>query len=618
MKATPRWLVHKAKAPFYANGTARGATDTRADRTQLVGYAEACAARDAGGYDGIGFALGPDDAGGHWQGIDLDDIEANALSGIANALPGYVERSPGKKGCHAIGYGAAFDALGANASGVEAYSRGRYFTVTERVIRHAPLTDLAPTVRQVLTPLHRREVGCDVARTAGEAGGVVMEGARNDFLSRKAYGLRKDGASVEQISSVLLAMNDKLCSPPVSVAEVRKIAKGKQRIAPDPPSGRNPVTIAPLQYVRARDIRRVLDIPYAVKGLLNLGTVGAVYGDSNTGKSFFVLHLATAVAAGRPIFGRKTAGGAVLYIAGEGATALLNRVALLTEEYPNMPLVVVQQGLFLNDERRIDEERVVAAAREVEAEYGCAVHLVAIDTVARNMRGDENSIEIMGEFVKTCERIAKTTGAVVLVVHHTGKDATRGLRGHSSLHAALDTEILVEGRRNPRLVTCPKQRDLPTFAPVRFDLVTVELGRDSEGDVVTTCRVEECGASEAPKVETPRDQAKRILPLIATSIARLRADGHRTISRSLLEADPALHAQVSRGPLREFIRLAVDQRWMAETGAGRSKVLTITESGFAVGGSAALVQRVMERGGGTTSPKGPSRRPRGTRKRGRK
>lgn len=233
MKATPRWLVHRAKVPHYVNGSKRSATDTPEDRAQLATYKDACAARDAGGYDGIGFALGPDDGGGHWQGIDLDDIEANELASIANALPGFVERSPSGNGCHAIGYGAAFDALGPNGTGIEAYSRARYFTVTERAIRHALLTDLAPTVLQVLAPLHRREVRRVVARTAGEARGVVREGARNQCLSPVAFHLRKLGLSVPQITRVLGTLNNEVCSPPVSDAEVRKIAKGKRRIKPD-------------------------------------------------------------------------------------------------------------------------------------------------------------------------------------------------------------------------------------------------------------------------------------------------------------------------------------------------------------------------------------------------
>ena len=85
------------------------------------------------GFDGLGFALGPDGTGNHWQGIDLDKIEANGLQALAAALPGYVEWSPSGLGIHAIGYGAPFPALKLN--GIESYSAGRFFTFTGRTIR---------------------------------------------------------------------------------------------------------------------------------------------------------------------------------------------------------------------------------------------------------------------------------------------------------------------------------------------------------------------------------------------------------------------------------------------------------------------------------------------------
>ena len=128
MKTAKRWLLHKDKRPFYANGSSRGKTDTPEDLAMLVTYEEACAAfiSNPGQFSGLGFALGPDGTGWYWQGIDLDNVVENNLSHLANALPGYVEKSPSAKGCHAIGYGRHFATLGSNGSGTEAYDSGRY------------------------------------------------------------------------------------------------------------------------------------------------------------------------------------------------------------------------------------------------------------------------------------------------------------------------------------------------------------------------------------------------------------------------------------------------------------------------------------------------------------
>lgn len=159
-----RWLLWRSipreggkprKIPYYANGAPRkGRLDSEIDLKQLLSHQEAKTVFDQGGYDGLGFALGPDGNGGYWQGIDLDDIDQN--SNLASlVLPGYVEVSPSGKGRHAIGYGRKFNALGSNKTGVEAYSEKRFFTFTGQVISTTDvLVDLFDFVEFTLCPLH--------------------------------------------------------------------------------------------------------------------------------------------------------------------------------------------------------------------------------------------------------------------------------------------------------------------------------------------------------------------------------------------------------------------------------------------------------------------------------
>ena len=114
-----------------------------------------------------------------------------------------------------------------------------------------------------------------------------------------------------------------------------------------------------------------------------------------------------------------------------------------------------------------------------------------IDTLFRALAGgDENSGADMGSLITRADRIKDRTGAAVVLVHHLGKDSAKGARGHSSLRAALDTEILVEGATNPRTVTVSKQRDLPPLAPLGFALNSWGVGTDAEGKPVTAVIVE--------------------------------------------------------------------------------------------------------------------------------
>ncbi len=156
MKQVRRWLLWRyvpvpdskpKKVPYYANGRARGDTDTPEDTAQLVSYEEACAVQHR--YSGLGFALGDG-----WQGIDLDSVRDNQLHDIAKEVAGYVELSPSETGLHAIGYGRAFNNLASNASGIEAYCCKRYFTFTGNEQDDAPLTCLAHYVETVLAPRH--------------------------------------------------------------------------------------------------------------------------------------------------------------------------------------------------------------------------------------------------------------------------------------------------------------------------------------------------------------------------------------------------------------------------------------------------------------------------------
>ena len=122
------------------------------------------------------------------------------------------------------------------------------------------------------------------------------------------------------------------------------------------------------------------------------------------------------------------------------------------------------------------------------------IALIVVDTLARTIGdGDENSAKDMSVFIQNLDAIRELTGAHVLVIHHSGKDADRGARGSSALRAAVDTELSISAER---CVTGAKQRDIAISPPLYFDLSQVELGQDQYGDPVTSAIVV---AVDAPK-----------------------------------------------------------------------------------------------------------------------
>lgn len=242
-----------------------------------------------------------------------------------------------------------------------------------------------------------------------------------------------------------------------------------------------------------RDLSPNLDDHALIQGLLPEKALAAIIGPSNTGKSSLVLELSAAVAMGRPFRGLRVRQYAVLYVATEGAHGLNNRVSALLQTgtlVPNTALGIVTASVDLCSSTT-DSSRIVTACKSLELKTGHSVGLVVIDTVARAMNGaDENSGSDMGRFLANAEAIKTQTDATVLLIHHAGKDVSKGARGHSSFRAAIDTEITVDGVTNPRTVTVTKQRDLAPLEPFAFKLVPVTLGANSYGESVSAVVVE--------------------------------------------------------------------------------------------------------------------------------
>jgi hypothetical protein len=181
------------------------------------------------------------------------------------------------------------------------------------------------------------------------------------------------------------------------------------------------------------DIKPAIDTADFVEDLLTTSSFVVVYGEPGSRKTFWVLDLCLHVASGRQWSGREVDHGAVLYCALEGGNGILNRVAAARHRLglpSDTAFALLRTPLDLRSPDG-DTEKLTEIISQVAERAGLPVRLVVIDTLARALGGgNENGPEDMGALIGNADRIRYDTGACVLFIHHTGKDATKGSRGH--------------------------------------------------------------------------------------------------------------------------------------------------------------------------------------------
>lgn len=273
-------------------------------------------------------------------------------------------------------------------------------------------------------------------------------------------------------------------------------------------------------------------VRWLVRGLLERDTLALLFGDPAAGKSFAALDLAACVATGAAFHGRPVEAGPVVYLAGEGHAGIARRLLAwsIVRRVPldRAPLFVSTTALRLPEDAGTLLGAVDAAVAALEA----APVLVVVDTVARHLSGDENDAREAGAFVGALDALrAHCTGATVLAVHHSGHGDKSRSRGSSAFRGAVDTELRAE--RVERLLTlaCTKAKDSEPFPPLAFELRTVELPDDWQGEdgepATSAVLVAVDVPKPAPKLTDRQAEAlEKLRALFTEHRANLEAAGH--------------------------------------------------------------------------------------------
>ena len=277
-----------------------------------------------------------------------------------------------------------------------------------------------------------------------------------------------------------------------------------------------------------------------VEGLMTIGSSVVVYGDSNSGKTFWALSVATAIATGTDCYGRKTDSGLVIYLASEAPASIRSRMQAIKKyhgcDLENLAMVPVPMNFYNGDQ---DAHDVIELVRAIEQIKGRPVRLIIGDTLARMSAGaNENSGEDMGPVMARFDQVATATGAALMIIHHNGKDAAKGARGWSGIRAHIDTEIEVIEKEGIRMVNVTKQRELPSKGEaIYFKLEVVEMGISKFGGPATTCVAipdDESNATKPHKKPTKHDENVRTVERAWWSSGAEERNGLPYLSRSAL------------------------------------------------------------------------------------
>lgn len=270
----------------------------------------------------------------------------------------------------------------------------------------------------------------------------------------------------------------------------------------------------------ADDLAALPPTEYLIKGILPNSGLAAIFGPSGSGKTFLVLDLIMAIACQADWFGHKIKNVPVTYIGLEGKGGINNRIQAWRIKNPDLNPKNLK--IILDNFNLMKESNVVDLAQTI---IDAQMHkgLIAVDTLNQASPGaEENSSVDMGHILKHLKLLQEMTGGLVLVIHHNGKNASQGLRGHSSLKAALDTNIEVVGG-DKRSWLLEKSKDGADGKSFGFKLAVQQLGVDSDGDPITSCTVERDHSSIFSKPEPSGKDQKKVLKAIREEIAKVTA-----------------------------------------------------------------------------------------------
>lgn len=350
----------------------------------------------------------------------------------------------------------------------------------DQLLRRVPITAKPETIRTATTG--------DRYQLFSEA---AVEGRRNSTLASIAGKAYAQGLAPNQIKEAALEWAHR-CSPPMDEEEVTSVIDSMwnthKRNNPNNPR-EVPLLNGTSNYlISPEDLMRMPPMDWTIRNLVPSSGLFCIYGQSGSGKTFLALDLACAIAMHSRWFGEPVKNSPVVYAALEGEAGIAQRLRaweIHSEKAApkNLNFIIKNFGLMSTSD-------CLELADEIRTKMGPNAVLF-IDTLNRaSPTADENTSADMGLVIQNSKLLADTINGLVVLVHHSGKDQSKKMRGHSSLYAAMDGVLEVtKDRFGQRAWSIVKSKDAADGISREFDLLTFKIGSDSWGMDTTSCAI---------------------------------------------------------------------------------------------------------------------------------
>ncbi len=261
-----------------------------------------------------------------------------------------------------------------------------------------------------------------------------------------------------------------------------------------------------IQFVEDSDIENRPAREWVIPGILPKSGIAMLFGAPGTYKSFLAIDWALTIGYGRGWAGRATKQGSVAYIAAEGSFGLSARIKAWKGYHQvqgNSGVRWYDQAILLQDPSYVNE--LLIALKE---DFPIPPVLLIIDTLSRCSGGaDENSNTEMAKIIAAADIIQQEIGCTVLIIHHDGKDKSKGPRGASSLIGNMETIISIDHFSDALegiQIGCFKQKDAEKFEPIRMVLHRVQYGELTEDASIVLIKAEGIAETNNSLVSTKK------------------------------------------------------------------------------------------------------------------